>query len=172
MAFLVLMTPLGSKALCRLREIFDEIDKDNSGAISVEEFTLACNELSLVVTSDELADFRSSDISQDGELDFHEFCAFYASRLRKVFDEIDTDKSGEIGRMELQTAFSKLGYKATEREVRSMLAEVDADNNEEISFSEFSNYFCSMPSPNMKAIIEKWASGLSIDTGRHGIISE
>lgn len=156
---------LGSKALYRLRRIFDDIDKDNSGTISVEEFTLACSELSMDVSSDELGDFMRSDVSDDGQLDFNEFCRFYSARLRKVFDEIDTDSSGEIGGAELQRAFRKLGYKATEREVRLMLAEVDTDHNEEISFPEFCNYFCSMPSPSMKAVIEKWASGLSIDTG-------
>ena len=159
------MTSLDSRALSRLQKVFDDIDKDKSGTISVEEFSQVCSELSLSVTSDELRDFTSSDVSEDGELDFHEFCTFYVTRLRKVFNEIDTDQSGEIGKMELQRAFYKLGYKATEREVLSMLSEVDADNNEEISFLEFCNYFCSMPSPNMKAIMEKWASGLSIDTG-------
>ena len=156
---------LGSKALQRLHKLFNGIDKDSSGTISVEEFTQACSELSMDISADELGDFKSSDASNDGELDFDEFCRFYAARLRKVFDEIDTDGSGEIGRAELQSAFQKLGYKATEREVRSMLAEVDTDKNEEVSFQEFCNYFCSMPSPNMKAVIEKWASGLSIDTG-------
>lgn len=156
---------LGSKALCRLHKLFDGIDKDGSGTISVEEFTQACSELSMDVSSDELEDFMHSDASDDGQLDFDEFCRFYVARLRKVFDEIDTDSSGEIGRTELQKAFHKLGYQTTEREVRSMLAEVDRDNNEEISFTEFCNYFCSMPSPTMKAVMEMWASGLSIDTG-------
>ena len=158
---------LGSKALQRLHKLFNGIDKDSSGTISVEEFTQACSELSMDVSADELGDFRRSDTSNDGELDFDEFCRFYAARLRKVFDEIDTDGSGEIGRTELQRAFQKLGYTATEREVRSMLAEVDTDKNEEVSFQEFCNYFCSLPSPNMKAVIEKWASGLSIDTGTY-----
>ena len=161
------MTNTDSRALYRLQKIFHDIDKDKSGTISVEEFSQVCSELSLSVTSDELRDFASSDVSEDGELDFHEFCTFYTTRLRKVFDEIDTDRSGEIGKMELQIAFHKLGYKATEREVLSMLSEVDSDNNEEISFVEFCNYFCSMPSPNMKAVMEKWASGLSIDTGSY-----
>ena len=129
------------------------------------EFTQACSELSMDVSPVELGDFMRSDVSDDGELDFSEFCRFYAARLRKVFDEIDTDSSGQIGQTELQKAFRRLGYRATEREVRAMLSEVDEDHNEEISFTEFCNYFCSMPSPNMKAIMEKWSSGLSIDTG-------
>lgn len=159
------MDALGSKALSRLRIIFDGMDKDESGTISTEEFTQACSELSMSVSSDELRDFMRSDVSSDGELDFEEFCLFYTIRLKKVFDEIDTDGSEEIGFNELQTAFHKLGYKATKREVWSLLAEVDSDRNQSINFEEFCNFFCSMPSPNMKTIMEKWASGLAIDTG-------
>ena len=159
------MDALGSKAIYRLRSVFHGMDSDKSGTISVEEFKQACSELSTNVSSNELRDFMHSDVSNDGELDFDEFCLFYTIRLKKVFDEIDTDGSGEIGLNELQTAFHKLGYKATKREVWSVLAEVDTDNNQSIDFQEFSNFFCSMPSPNMKAIMEKWASGLAIDTG-------
>ena len=157
---------LGLQALQQLRKVFNTMDEDHSGTISVEEFTKALNELSISVSSEELTDFMQCDVSDDGQLDFDEFRQFYSNRLRRVFDEIDTDHSGEIGRHELQRAFAKLGYNATEREVKAMVAEVDQDNNEQISFTEFSNYFCSMPSPSMKAVMEKWASGLSIDTGR------
>ena len=116
---------LGSQALYRLRKLFDGIDKDGSDTIYVAEFTQACSELSMDVSPEELGDFMRSDVSDDGELDFSEFCRFYAARLRKVFDEIDTDSSGQIGQTDLQKAFRRLGYRATEREVRAMLSEVD-----------------------------------------------
>ena len=156
---------LEPKAVNRLHNVFDMIDKDGSGSISVEEFTQACSELSIEASSDELSDFVRSDCSADGELDFEEFCTFYTTRLRKVFDEFDTDRSGDIDRQELRGAFRNLGYKTTEREVQSMLAKVDSDGNETISFAEFCNYFSSMPSPSMKMVMEKWALGSSIDTG-------
>jgi solute carrier family 25 phosphate transporter 23/24/25/41 len=151
--------------LTSLRGIFQKIDRDKSGTISVEEFIQACSELSMSVSSEELRDFTRSDSTDDGELNFHEFCEFYLARLRKVFDEIDTDRSGEIGRAELQRAFRRLGHRVTERELGSLLTQVDADKNEEINFQEFCNFFCSMPSPSVKAVMEKWVSGLSIDIG-------
>ena len=156
---------LGSKAQQQLRNVFNKIDRDGSGAISVDEFSEACNDLSVRVTAEELTEFVRSDVSGDGQLDFDEFSHFYTSRLRKVFDEIDTNASGEINSEELKDAFEILGYTPTEREVKVMLANVDEDSNEQINFAEFSNYFCSMPSPTMKAVIEKWSSGLFIDTG-------
>ena len=67
--------------------------------MALYQFIEACNELL------ELSEIMCSDASGDGELDFDEFCKFYAARLRKVFDEIDTDRSGEIDPLELQMAF-------------------------------------------------------------------
>ncbi|CAI7999938.1 Calcium-binding mitochondrial carrier protein SCaMC-1 [Geodia barretti] len=156
---------LGLEALDRLQDVFNGIDEDKSGFISINEFTKACRELSMTVTTEELHDFICSDSSGDGELNFEEFCCFYSTRLKKVFDEIDTDRSGEIDWKELQRAFITLGYKATDREVRSLLTRVDTDKNEQIDFKEFCNYFCSLPSPSTRAVLERWASGLSIDTG-------
>ena len=156
---------LGPTAVKRLRGVFNDIDKDNSGSISIEEFTRACMELSITVSAGELEEFMQFDASGDTELDFDEFYRFYSARMRKVFDEIDTDGSGEIEQPELKRAFKNLGYKATDREVWAMLARVDTDNNQGISFEEFCNYFCSMPSPSAKAVVEKWSSGLSVDTG-------
>ena len=157
---------LGLEALDRLQDVFNGIDEDKSGFISINEFTKACRELSMTVTTEELHDFICSDSSGDGELNFEEFCCFYSTRLKKVFDEIDTDRSGEIDWKELQRAFITLGYKATDREVRSLLTRVDTDKNEQIDFKEFCNYFCSLPSPSTRAVLERWASGLSIDTGQ------
>ena len=157
---------LGLEALDRLQDVFHGIDEDKSGFISIKEFTKACSELSMTVTTEELHDFICSDSSGDGELNFEEFCCFYSTRLKKVFDEIDTDRSGEIDWKELQRAFMTLGYKATDREVRSLLTRVDTDKNEQIDFKEFCNYFCSLPSPSTRAVLERWASGLSIDTGQ------
>ena len=162
---------LGVEAFNRLHNVFKKMDKDNSGSISLEEFTKACGELSMTVGTDELNDFASSDSSCDGELDFEEFCRFYYTRLRKVFDEIDTDKSGEIDGKELQGAFRTLGYKATNREVRTLLVKLDTDRNQQISFKEFCSYFCTLPSPSTKAVLERWASGLSIDIGIYNVKS-
>ena len=156
---------LGPEALNRLQEVFNNIDKDNSGYVSIGEFTKACSELSMTVGADELKDFAGSDCSGDGELDFDEFCRFYATRLRKVFDTMDLDGSGEIDVAELQLAFMTLGYKTTRRELQTLLARVDTDRNQKISFKEFCDYFCSLPSPSTRAVLEKWASGLSVDTG-------
>ena len=156
---------LSKGSIKKLRYVFDEIDSDSSGRISQDELILACKKLSINVDSNHIEDFLESDVSGDGELSFHEFCHFYLTRLQSIFCEIDTDNSGSIGVDELRRAFCKIGFHATEREVSSLLAQVDKDNSETVDFSEFCNFFCSLPAPDFRLIVEKWASGLSVDTG-------
>jgi Ca2+-binding EF-hand superfamily protein len=156
---------LSKDSIKKLRCIFEDIDSDSSGRISQDELIQACNKLSIDVENNQLKHFLESDVSGDGELDFHEFCLFYLACLRSIFSEIDIDNSGSIGVDELKRAFSKVGFHATDREVLSLLAQVDKDNSETVDFSEFCNFFCSLPAPDFRLIVEKWASGLSVDTG-------
>ena len=159
------LTYLSNDSIEKLRCIFNEIDSNNSGTISEDELTKACKKLSIDIEIEQLKDFLESDVTGDGELNFAEFCHFYIVRLQNIFKEIDTDGSGSIGVHELQSAFGKVGFNVTKREVLSLLAEVDKDNSESVDFSEFCNFFCSLPSPDFRLIVERWGSGLSVDTG-------
>lgn len=156
---------LNKVSIDRLRSVFSEIDFNNSGTISQDELILACKKLAIDVDVKQLNHFLESDVTGDGELNFQEFCNFYMLRLHSIFTEIDTDGSGSIGVDELKGAFSKVGFRVTDREVLSLLAEVDKDNDQTVDFSEFCNFFCSLPSPDFRLIVEKWASGLSVDIG-------
>ena len=156
---------LGPNVLKRLQLVFESIDTDKSGTISAQEFQQACHELSICITQEELDFFLGSDASGDGKLNFQEFSQFYVRRLEKAFKDIDADNSGEISVDELKGTFEKLGFPATEREVRAVLAEVDRDQSGTVDFIEFCTFFCSLPSPNVRSVVEQWASGLSVDTG-------
>ena len=57
--------------------------------------------------------------------------------LQKIFDEIDTDKSGTIECDELLGALKKTGKNPSNDQVKKLLATYDADNSGNLSFDEF-----------------------------------
>eukprot|EP00184_Porphyridium_aerugineum_P008633 CAMPEP_0184692570 /NCGR_PEP_ID=MMETSP0313-20130426/994_1 /TAXON_ID=2792 /ORGANISM="Porphyridium aerugineum, Strain SAG 1380-2" /LENGTH=522 /DNA_ID=CAMNT_0027150409 /DNA_START=284 /DNA_END=1852 /DNA_ORIENTATION=- len=57
--------------------------------------------------------------------------------LKKMFEAVDTDGSGNISIAELRTAMKKAGSKFTDQEVEEMLQTYDVDGDGTIDYSEF-----------------------------------
>lgn len=58
-------------------------------------------------------------------------------QLRKIFDEIDADKSGTIETTELSAALKKAGKNPTNEQVKKLLETFDEDKSGSLSFDEF-----------------------------------
>ena len=56
---------------------------------------------------------------------------------KEMFQLVDTDGGGSIGREEVLDLMGMVGYKCTEEEVDDMINEIDTDGNMEIDFDEF-----------------------------------
>ncbi len=56
-----------------------------------------------------------------------------------MFQLVDTDGGGSIGREEVLDLMGMVGYKCTEEEVDEMINWIDGDGNMEIDFDEFGN---------------------------------
>ena len=62
---------------------------------------------------------------------------FSDDELRRVFESIDTDKSGEIDRPELMAALKQINPHADDATVENMLTFADSDGDVRVSFDEF-----------------------------------
>ena len=60
--------------------------------------------------------------------------------IHELFDQIDTDKSGEIEASELKALLKELGVDASDEDVKAFIAECDNDGNQKISKAEFTSF--------------------------------
>ena len=91
-------------------EWFDEVDKDKSGYLDIEEFTCVVREIEHITNKDNMfvKMWNIYDADQNGVLDKDEFAKMWRSlfpeitdeKLEKLFKKVDTDGNGEISYIE------------------------------------------------------------------------
>ncbi|TLD27264.1 hypothetical protein PspLS_04927 [Pyricularia sp. CBS 133598] len=148
---------LSNDQLKQLKDVFDLIDKDGTGAISASEFAEAMESLGLSSSAAEAQEIISEiDQNKDGQIDFHEFLRVMSHpethdalnpnerkhdskkderELLAAFKVFDSDGSGSISPEELRHALRPLGY--TPAEIDEMIAHADLDGNGSIDYQEF-----------------------------------
>jgi len=94
-----------------LRDIINEVDRDNTGTIDFNEF------LTLMAP-------RDAHHDMDAE-------------LRQAFEVFDKDKTGSIDAKELRQVMKAIGENLTDEQIDDMIREADKDGNGTIDFEEF-----------------------------------
>jgi calcium-dependent protein kinase len=129
-----------------LAKTFRYIDKNNDGTLSVEEFRQALMETENRVLDD--AQLRQAialaDMDGDGTISWKELLlattarrlAAKEERLWTSFKKMDLNNDGKLSVQELELALGK-----DTEEVRSLIAEVDKDNNGMVDYDEFLSIF-------------------------------
>ena len=129
------------------REIFNLVDKDKGGTISVQEVQDLMDMLGMQMSEAETrAMVAEIDLDGNGEIDFPEFLTMMLRKmntgnvekeLKEVFTVFDQDGSGTISRQELRAALSMLGEKLTDEEVEEAIKFADTSGDGEIEYDEF-----------------------------------
>jgi len=86
--------------------------------------------------------FDTVDIDGDHQITFEEFKTIATAdpmtlSIKKVFDEMDVDGDKELTPDEFRRAFSRLGLKASEREVGEIFVKFDSNRDGKLSFEDF-----------------------------------
>lgn len=126
-----------------LRELFQAIDADKSGTITVDELRDALRKKGHLIPEGDLQRLmKSADVNGDGTIDYEEFIAatLHLSKLQedehlmRAFKFFDTDGSGYITKDELVQALAKYGDLG---HIDDIIREVDKDNDGRIDYEEF-----------------------------------
>lgn len=68
------MSKFTKDQLTAIKDVFDLIDKDQSGTIDLNEFKAAIKETGLNITDDEvIAKIAEADLDKDGKINYSEF---------------------------------------------------------------------------------------------------
>jgi Ca2+-binding EF-hand superfamily protein len=69
--------------------------------------------------------------------EFEAFAMAQSKLLRKVFDDLDADKSGTIDVEEVRGSLQRLGMKYDDGAVTKLIKRIDVDGNGKIDFNEW-----------------------------------
>lgn len=157
---------LTNAASKKLKKIFDEIDsQENDNRLDLDEIVDCCGKLNVNISQEDIDLFVASDTDNDGKLSFDEFCDFTLQRLQRIFNEIDSNGNGSLDVQEIQDICKKMDVTMSRRQIESILAEMDADTDGKVDFTEFCDFFADMPSPDLQLMTQKWIYGEGLDIG-------
>jgi solute carrier family 25 (mitochondrial phosphate transporter), member 23/24/25/41 len=137
---------------------FRQCDSNGDGTVSLDELSSLFASLGVRVADEELTDsLHRVDLDGSGELDLDEFRQLFSCQLRQVFDEIDSDRSGAIGKDEFRASLAQAGYSLRAQDVDSLLAKlgIDSDGDGVISFAEFSHFYGAIPDADLRKVVAR-----------------
>nr|ABK79679.2 calcium-dependent protein kinase 3 [Rubia cordifolia] len=144
MALRVIAESLSEEEIAGLREMFQAMDTDNSGAITFDELKAGLRKYGSTLKDTEIRDLMdAADVDNSGTIDYGEFIAatIHLNKLEReehvmaAFRYFDKDGSGYITVDELQQACAE--HNMTDVFLEDIIREVDQDNDGRIDYGEF-----------------------------------
>eukprot|EP01026_Neomeris_dumetosa_P039070 TRINITY_DN31_c9_g1_i4.p1 TRINITY_DN31_c9_g1~~TRINITY_DN31_c9_g1_i4.p1 ORF type:complete len:498 (-),score=83.19 TRINITY_DN31_c9_g1_i4:347-1840(-) len=143
-ALRVIALNLPAEEIAGLKAMFQSIDTDKSGTITVQELREALRLKGASLPEDELQNImQNADVDGDGVIEYEEFLAatMHINKLEdeealfQTFQHFDADGSGYITIDELKDALHQRGK---DIDLQSIIDEVDKDGDGRINYEEFS----------------------------------
>ena len=158
----------GEREQHRVRAIFDEIDSTSCGHFNEAKVVELLGSRGTVASRDAEAAEAMADLDQtgDGMVTFKEFSHWWGKErnerggsawasavnvlnrefqqkedLEELFDKLDSDGGGTIDVDELRKLTTDLGLSLTTVELQEAMRDIDDDDDNEIEFAEFYEWF-------------------------------
>ncbi|KAK2639708.1 hypothetical protein Ddye_027503 [Dipteronia dyeriana] len=158
LALKVIAENLPTDEIQGLKQMFANIDTDNSGTITYDELKTGLARLGSKLTEAEVKQLmEAADVDGNGTIDYIEFitATMHRHKLERdehldiAFQHFDKDSSGFITVDELETAMKEYGM-GDDDTIKEILSEVDTDNDGRINYDEFCAMMRSGTQPQAK----------------------
>ncbi|XP_058098342.1 calcium-dependent protein kinase 29-like isoform X2 [Magnolia sinica] len=145
LALKVIAENLSEEEIKNLKEMFKNMDTDQSGTITYEELKIGLSRLGSKLSESEVKELMdAADIDKNGSIDYYEFitATMHQHRIEReeniysAFRFFDKDGSGFITRDELKQAMNQYGM-GDEAAIDEVINDVDTDNDGRINYEEF-----------------------------------
>nr|CAD1844791.1 unnamed protein product [Ananas comosus var. bracteatus] len=145
LALKVIAENLSEEEIKGLKQMFNNMDTDRSGTITLEELKVGLSRLGSKVSEAEVKQLmEAADVDKSGTIDYIEFITAMMHRhklekeenLLKAFQYFDKDGSGYITREELRQAMTEYGM-GDDATINEVLDDVDTDKDGRINYEEF-----------------------------------
>lgn len=124
-----------------LKDIFDKVDRDKSGFISIDELQKALSNGTWKPFNSETVRLMIGmfDKQNTGQISFQDFGALwkYVTEWQNCFKSFDKDNSGNIDKSELQNALRTFGYKLSDSTVEILMKKFNREGKNTILFDDF-----------------------------------
>ncbi|CAL9078323.1 unnamed protein product [Musa textilis] len=136
---------LSEEEIRGLKEMFKNMDSDNSGTITLEELKQGLAKQGTKLSEYEVKQLmEAADADGNGTIDYEEFitATVHMNRMDReehlytAFQYFDKDNSGYITMEELEQALKEKGLH-DEKEIKDIISEADVDNDGRINYDEF-----------------------------------
>lgn len=139
----VIAQQLTEDEIGRLRAVFMDMDKDQTGIVSISDLSESMRKGGFSVVDEEVKQLLGhtglGDVNSSNRIDYSEFLAatlrrnqfLREERLHRAFDHFDVDGDGQI------TFDNLVDVMGSEDHAREVMHDVDLDNDGVISFDEF-----------------------------------
>jgi calmodulin len=131
-----------------LRVAFRRFQVPQSRDIHKDDLIELINYLGYIMLDPKDVQQLADEISPYSNLDFDELVRFvekYAcketARMHEVFEKYDADESRNISASELRSMMADLGFNPSKQLIHEATAQVDVNNDGELSFREFVHFF-------------------------------
>ncbi|XP_055058770.2 solute carrier family 25 member 24, like [Misgurnus anguillicaudatus] len=151
------------------RVLFDKLDKNRDGFISVEELHSEMRRIGVVPVGEKAqAILFKYDENKDGRLSYQEFLIYMMDREKKWkidFHALDRNNSGTIDLQDIMILFKELGVLITKHNAKRIIQMMDEDNSMTIDWEEFLQHIIINPAENIGELVSSWKHNLVFDIG-------